>query len=297
MVIVELAGGLGNQMFQYAAGRYLSLKHQTDMYLDLSFLNDRTPRADFVYREYGLEIFQLNAQFVSPEASVALRPSRRTIQRQLYSLKRMFNSSIPLYLKEADSGFDSRLFTAPSNVFLEGYWQSEEYFQEIIPAIRRDFTFVGEIDPGARELVHSLQGEHSVCLFVRRREFVTMKKIHAHHGVCSEEYFTAAVKRMSQHVPNMQLFIFSDDIDWCRTMLHFDVTTQIVDHTYAGKHFGQYLRLMSFCRHFILSNSSYCWWGAWLNNRPEKIVIAPSRWYKNPRMNMSHLFPNGWIRL
>jgi hypothetical protein len=297
MIIIQLTGGLGNQMFQYAAGRYLSMKYKTPLTLDLSFLLDRSPRKNFVFRDYNLDIFQIDPNITSQNNFINFGIKAHKIQRLFHIVRQKINNKHPVYVRESENGFDVKFFSIPSHAYLEGYWQSEEYFKEIVPTIRKDFTFRSVLDKNAAELAKTILSVNSVCVFVRRKEYVSIPRINLHHGVCEEAYFNASVQRMSETINGMNLFIFSDDIEWCRSTLRYDFPCTIVDHSFAGDQYGQYLHLMSLCRHFIIANSSYGWWGAWLNNDPNKIVIAPKQWYKNPKMDTSHLLPQNWIRL
>jgi len=136
-----------------------------------------------------------------------------------------------------------------------------------------------------------------VCLNVRRGDFVSIRITSQQHGVCEADYFSRAVNIIGEKENNPHLFIFSDDIEWCRANLRFEYPSTIVDHAYAGKKFGQYLQLMSMCQHYIIPNSSFGWWAAWLCSNPGKIVVTPQRWYQNPQMDTQYLIPDSWIRI
>jgi hypothetical protein len=296
MIVVKLQGGLGNQMFQYAAGRCLSEKYKTDLKLDLSFLLDRTPREDFVFRDYDLDIFDIHPKLASSSEIVSFGKPHR-VSRTIYSFKRVINSKLPEYLCEYPFGFDPRFFRTSENAYLYGYWQSERYFKAIESIIRNEFTFCERLDSRGIEMSEQIESVNSVCLNVRRGDYVTSAVASQHHGVCDEGYFAKGVEVVASHIRSPHIFIFSDDIEWCHDHLSFDYPYTIVSHDFAGKKFGQYLHLMSLCKHFIIPNSSFAWWAAWLNSNPGKMVVAPIQWYKNPKMNTRYLMPEKWIRV
>jgi hypothetical protein len=297
MIIVQLSGGLGNQMFQYAAGRYLSLKYKTDLKLDLSFLLDRTPRRDFVFRDYDLGIFKIDPIIAIKNEEINLGIKARRIKRVLYNMKQRMNHNLPVYVRESQYKFDSKYFSVPSHAYLEGYWQSEDYFKEIESTIRKDFSFKEHLDAKGSDLARNISLANSVCMFVRRGDYLSLKNTNMYHGFCEKEYYFQSFRLISDKTTNPELFIFSDDLEWCRSYLKFDVPTYFVDKAYSGINYGHKLHLMTLCRHFIISNSSFGWWGAWLNPDPNKIVIAPKQWYKNSKMDTSRLIPKEWIRL
>jgi hypothetical protein len=202
-----------------------------------------------------------------------------------------------VYVRESPRGFDPNYFSIPSHAYLEGYWQSEEYFKGIESTIRRDFVFKDRLDEHGTALAEIINSVNSVCLFVRRGDYVSEKNTSQYHGVCDKEYYDRSFRLISEKTENPVLFIFSDDLDWCRTHLKFNISTYYVDNLYSGHKYGQHLHLMTLCRHFIISNSSFGWWGAWRNQDSRKIVIAPKQWYKSPSMDTSHLFPNNWITI
>lgn len=296
MIVVKLAGGLGNQMFQYAAGRYLSKKHKVPLKLDLSFLLDRTPKDNFVYRDYDLNIFNVQENFAQADEIINFGKYRR-IGRALYTAKQIINSKIPVYVRENPYHFDLSFFRIPANAYIEGYWQSEKYFKEIELVIRKEFTFLNDLDEHGKEMAERIASVNAVCLNVRRGDYVLIPSVNQHHGVCDVDYFMRAVKVITGKIDNPYFFIFSDDLEWCQANLRFDYPFIVVGHKYAGKKFGQKLNLMTRCKHFIISNSSFGWWAAWLNPNPGKVVVAPMCWFRNTRVNTTELLPSEWIRI
>ncbi|WP_158277356.1 alpha-1,2-fucosyltransferase [Opitutus sp. ER46] len=279
-VVVKLQGGMGNQMFQYAAGLALARRSGAKLALDLSFLLDRTPRANFTYRDFDLDLFSLD----------------RDCEILKGSAPASANLSI---LLERQYGFDSRFASAGAGVYLDGYWQSPRYFAEVISEVRRTFTrFTRPLDALQTELADRIASCSSVCLNVRRADYVTNPAANACHGVCTESYFHSAVRHIRSQIPDAHFFIFSDDVEWCRKAdLVGDAPRTIVSHAYAGERFSSYLQLMMGCRHFIIPNSSFAWWAAFLGAGPQSIVIAPTPWFNDLATEYMDLMPAEWTLL
>lgn len=138
--------------------------------------------------------------------------------------------------------------------------------------------------------------ENAVSVHMRRGDFVSNPKSNAVHGVCPPEYYRAAIRTMAGQVEKPCFYIFSDDIAWAKDQLKLDFPCQSVEHNTGAESYND-MRLMSRCRHHIIANSSFSWWGAWLSDYPSKIVIAPRQWFLNAPHDVSDLIPHGWIRM
>ena len=263
MISVTLMGGMGNQMFQYALGRSLSIKNRLPMNLDLSFLNRRDFGPNFVYRNYDLDIFNINPNF-GTGGDIVKEPHFQ------YS-EDLLNMNIDRHIN------------------IEGYWQTPKYFNNIEDIIRNDFQF-NDIVPESN-LLNSIRNTNSVMINIRRTDYLNTN----FHGVMGNDYIMRAVEIIKSKVENPNYFIFSDDVQWCIENIHLENMT-IVDHSYAGNKFNYYLQLMINCKHFIIPNSSFAWWSAWLNNNTDKVVIAPKNWF-NMDIDTSDLIPDNWIRI
>jgi hypothetical protein len=292
MVITKLMGGLGNQMFQFAAGKTLATRLNTSFFLDMDFLLDRTPRPNFVYRDYDLTIFKLKATRASANQlkSFLYVPENR-VERYL---KKLRNAISPHhYYRETHFHFDEKFRTLTGNVYMEGYWQSPRYFEEISEVIRNDFSFSSPIDERSESLKAQILASSSVCVNVRRSDFLT----NSFHGVCDMKYFKPAIERMAAQVKDAHFFVFSDDPDWCVENFSFRYPFTFVGHDHAGSKFSTYLQLMASCKHFIIPNSSFAWWAVWLNRSNEKLVIGPKLWFNDLRWDTRDLIPADWIRI
>jgi hypothetical protein len=296
VIVVKLAGGMGNQMFQYAAGRYLSEKHQTALKLDLRFLLDRTPRMDFSYRDYDLDLFSVQGDIAKSDEIVEFGKYRK-VKRVLHFFQQKINPNLPVYVRENPCQFDPRFFKIPAHAYIEGYWQSEKYFKQIEPIIRREFVFRDAFDEKGIDMARRISAVNAVCLNVRRGDYVSNPIASQHHGVCELNYFTNAVSIIASKVPNPHFFIFSDDFEWCRSNMHLDYPCTIVGDEYGGRKFGQKLHLMTKCKHFIIPNSSFGWWAAWLNTSSDKLVIAPARWCREISSETKGILPAEWISI
>lgn len=293
MITVELMGGLGNQMFQYALGRHLALLNETDLLLDCRFLQDRSPRRQgFVFRNYDLDLFSLPVAFAPDEIG-------QTYGRTAPLLRQVANRigiNQPIqYVAEKHFHVDSRILKKRGDLYLSGYWQSAQYFEAIAPAIRADFALSFDLPAATRQLADDIEGSEAVCLNVRRGDFVTNPV----HGTASLKYYQQAETYLNDRVDKPVYYVFSDDIDWCRANLTLQAPTVYVDHSFAGPKFGHYLQLMHQCRHFVIPNSTFAWWAAWLSPDQDKVVVAPKKWFGRPLLptNTNDIIPDTWVRL
>lgn len=292
MVISRIIGGLGNQMFQYAAGRALSLKRNTALALDIT-----------EFQGYALhQGFELSRVF-SPSLQIASHGDVRKvlgwqgvpIVRTLLARKLFASLRAKQLILEPHfqywPGFDG----LNASCYLSGYWQSEKYFSDSIPQIRKDFTFRGLLNGQNLEHAAKIQTHNSVSLHVRRGDYVSNPKNSATYHACSIEYYSRAVRYIAERVGKPTIFIFSDDIKWVEQNLKLDFPCEYITNNSGSDSYND-MRLMSMCRHHVIANSSFSWWGAWLNPSAEKIVIAPRQWFSG-RTDVRDLFPTNWVTL
>jgi len=292
MIIVKLMGGLGNQMFQYAAGRRLSQVGKVPLKLDTSWFSicseGTTPR------QYALHPLTIVEDFVS-SAEAAEYSSRL---KYLASLTSRFSPFRGSYLREKHYHFDPAILTPRKKAYLDGYWQSEKYFSDIRDIIVRELSVRNPAEGANRSLAEQIadHGSSSVALHVRRGDYVNDPVVTNMHGSCSLQYYAAAIGRMAAEVTNPHFFIFSDDPAWVSGNFAMDHPCTVVGHN-GVEAAHEDLRLMSLCRHHIIANSSFSWWGAWLAGNPEKLVIAPKRWFANAKMDSRDVIPEQWLKL
>lgn len=277
MIYTRFHGRIGNQMFQYAAGRALALRRGTGLVID-----DRLAR----HRGEGsiAEVFALPP--VTAPLTAPMPPSKH--DRPLaYALWRHLGRS-PRYLREARLGFERRVLDAPDDSYLHGYWQSERYFADAAAQIRADFAFPPPTGRNA-ELAAEIGATLAVSLHVRRGDYVG----NAAHVVCGQAYYDAGIAALLPHLPAAPvIYVFSDEPDWARAHLSLPGRAVIVDHNADAPQ--EDMRLMSLCAHHIIANSSFSWWGAWLNAAPGRRVVAPKRWFGKPGLTNPDILPPDW---
>ncbi len=290
MIIVRLIGGLGNQMFQYAAARALAARHKTDVKVDVSYLEE-DPGDKHIKRDFELHIFTTEIKMADKnELASFTRKSQNRIERILP--KFLFEKNMPFHATEHGSLYNEEFKKFPANTFLEGFWQSEKYIRGYEDLLRKEFTFKPAFTKIAEEWRKKIH-EYSISLHVRRGDYVNNPQTNTFHGVCSLDYYDRAVNYISKSSSRSEVFIFSDDISWCKQNFKFEVPVHYVDLDNAPAE----LYLMSQCNHNFLANSSFSWWGAWLNNHKNKIVVAPDKWFQSADIKTDDIYCKGWVRM
>lgn len=292
MVIANLIGGLGNQMFQFAAGRAISLDRGSSLLLDISGFANYELHQGFELQR----IFDCNVGISDKEDTRdVLGWQSSSLIRRVISRHSMAVFRRREFVVEPHFHYWQKIKNVPSNCYLLGYWQSEKYFLGVASQIRKDFCFRLPLEKENSELANNISQVNSVSLHVRRGDYAHNPKTAATYGICSLDYYKASIKYIAKRVQKPYFFVFSDDIAWAKNSLQIEFPHQYVDQNHGEESYND-MRLMSFCQHHILANSSFSWWGAWLNPNPEKIVVAPSRWFAN-ETNIQDLFPRGWVKL
>lgn len=279
MITLILSGGLGNQMFQYAAGRALSLRHNTELCIDLYLLTKKTKAT---IRNYELSIFTI-------ETSVSKSILNKIAVKGFGILKSsILLSTIGIFCDEKAQFYDSRFEYLPDKTTLFGYFQNENYFKSIFEQLKSDFTFrlpLSGRNDGMRKVIEQ---NTSVSIHIRRGDYVNAN---SNLPALDISYYKKAIEYIASHTSNPYFFIFSDGIDWVKDNLDLSgFNHQFIDW---NKNEDSYIdmQLMSLCKHNIIANSSFSWWGAWLNNNPDKLVIAPHKWYKGD----TGVYPDGFL--
>lgn len=284
MIIVRLKGGLGNQMFEYALARRISIEKNIELKIDTSFLEAEAKD----YTKRGLELFKFNIN-----AEIATNKEIKSILMQGWK-----NIFYPVWIKDRgiDKFFKKKL--GSNDLYLDGYWQSYFYFESIIDIIGNDFTVKQPLKGDYFEYItNQINNTNSVSLHFRRGEYVDNPKVNSHHGICPIEYYHNSIDYIAKTVVNPHLFVFSDDIEWVKANFKSILPITFID--YSDNDLLSDFRLMSMCKHNIIANSSYSWWAAWLNKNKNKIIVAPKRWYINERSQKKSqsMIPPEWIRV
>jgi len=278
MVIVKIYGGLGNQMFQYAAGLVLASRLKTKLYVDASWFNEKQPD-NVTPRQYELDIFGIN------KSNLMLRKLASITIRKIVTLNE------PGFTK-----YSEEFKAVAGNVKLDGYWQSYKYLEYDKNLVKAAFTFPKNISEQNSDLIKKIETSESVAVHVRRADYVNVKSTSEFHGLATLDYYKEAVAEVTKKIKKPRFFVFSDDQEWCKNNLKFGENVTFVDHNHDKQSFED-MRLMSLCKHNIIANSSFSWWGAWLNSNNNKLVYAPKKWFNEASIDTSELTPPDWSRI
>jgi len=293
MVIVRLSGGLGNQLFQYAAGRAVAFRTKASIKLDTSQFKK------YPNRNYYLMNFNISGTLISELRKYILAKQKGdNLLRRVASLSQYLvpeNKGYQIFT-ERSFQYDPNILDVPGNVYLNGYWQSEKYFMDIDHIIRDEFQ-VSTTPDRENQLVADLITQHnSISLHIRRGDYLADNIQFQHHGVCSLEYYQTAIEFLLNNQKDPHFFIFSDDIPWAKENIKISYPVNFVDHNGLDKPHED-LRLMALCKHHIIANSTFSWWGAWLSLHRDKIIIGPKEWFNQANNDTSDLIPPSWIQL
>lgn len=291
MIVVRLKGGLGNQMFQYAIGRSLSILQNTQLFLDVTELNEKS--LEHTNRKYELNIFNIKA-IITSEGFIIYQKKNIGILAKFLNLfckiKRVKQ------INEERFHYDSSLILTSDNLYLNGYWNSPRYFEKYEDIIRKDFTFNFNLDNKNIVIAEKIKSSCSVSIHIRRGDYITNSITNAYHGTCDKEYYDKAVNILLEKNKNALFFIFTDDPLWVNDNFKIDAEFIVVSSADDLNSF-QDIYLMTMCKHAIIANSTYSWWAAWLITNMDKIVIAPLKWYNDNSIDTKDMFPNSWIRI
>lgn len=303
MVTVLLRGGLGNQMFQFAMGMGLAKKNKTTLRLDTVFLKERLPIRNRTYRDYCLDIFT-HSNVVSLTGLSRIRNLAPIpglwLSLDFISIWLLGMTGVQKVIRQKDLGFDPVIGGHRGDLLLFGYWMSENYFADAEVELRDAFRFAHPLQGEAQNIGEHIKASNSISLHVRRGDYVSLKSVKSSMGETDVSYYERALSYLKRKAESTgeetpTVFVFSDDIEWCKQTLRFLVPTVYVDRSTEGPRASYHLQLMSMCRNNIIANSTFSWWGAWLNENPRKIVVAPKRWFAK-EVN-EDIVPARWIRL
>lgn len=294
MIIVRLVGGLGNQLFQYATARRLAVKSQVKLKLDIgSFKNDRL-------REFSLASFNIKGNIASENESLIIK-AKDGYLKYLPGFRKLIPQKFKRILRSPVTGLNEKILHAGKEHYLNGYWAHENYFKDIRPILLEELTLKAEFHSEEFKGIQDiLQQEDSVSIHIRRGDYASNEHNQSFFGLISMDYYQQAIDSLLRKVKRPAFYIFTDDVGWVRGNLKTKVPLIFIQE--KGKFTDcQELVLMSYCKHNIIANSSFSWWGAWLNRNTDKIVIAPERWYNDPiaQANYKQLnfIPKNWTKL
>ncbi len=274
MIYVNLKGGLGNQMFQYACARALSLRTENPLAIV------RTEHVGDTTRAFSLKNFSIQGDIVSVDAVPWLQKFRAYVAQKVF--------------RQFSVHFRPSILTREGTVYLDGYFQSEKYFIDYAEQIRKDFTVTSPLSTSAARYAAIIaQDPFPVALHVRRGDYVNNPDF---GGIADAAYYGRAIAALRSFVPEAHFYVFSDDIAWCKENINLPSDTVFVSQPDMRDY--EELTLMARCHYMIMANSSFSWWGAWLNTYPAKIVIAPALWSHHHNDTWYRdIIPPSWIRI
>ena len=292
MIVVKLSGGLGNQLFQYSLGRYLSLKYNTELKFDVQF---DANSLNFSARSLGLSKFNITLNIASKEEILKYKFFRTgylsRIERKLIQFFPSINKKI--FVEKPFEIFNKELFTR--DCYVLGYWQSEYYFRSIENVIRNDLQINFELGDVNKDIFNEISNSESVSIHIRRGDYITINGNSKIYSLCSLEYYNDAIAFLKSKFGSSVFYIFSDDIAWAKEIFLGDIF-KIIDNNLENPHVD--LFLMSLCKHNIIANSSFSWWAAWLNCNKNKVIVSPREWYVDKSLNkkaISSLILENWV--
>lgn len=268
MVISKIKEGLGNQLFQYAAARSLSLRHHAPVLMDISH-----------YFASAVRKFEL-AYFNIPRIETDLEPYAEMI--------------FGVY-KEPHFHYDPAFNQSHGDVYLDGFWQSEKYFKGIRSRLLEELKVKETYVSHLQSKVNIMKIEHSVAVHIRRGDYLS-KRFSDTHGVLPYDYYIKAIALLADKLLPVKLYFFSDDMEWAREHIKTDHPHEFISGDLTRDHIEDF-HLMCQCKHHIIANSSFSWWAAWLNDYPEKKVISPEKWFNNLPHDTKDLIPETWIKI
>jgi Glycosyl transferase family 11 len=294
MVVVQLTGGLGNQLFQYAAAKALSLHHETGLLLDVSsFLREELPDLE-VPRDFELYNFEgVTEKTINAAELVSDKKFSFLTEKRFERLLPKYRRSV---FKEPFYHFDVNFFKSRHSVFLKGGWQSFKYFNKYSTEIAAALQLKKSIVSNVVKTEAANSNEGVVSVHVRRGDYLRKPIILEWHGIMDKEYYAAAFEQIAKKTSIKKVLYFSDEPDWVARELLPLMPGEIVSNTIAATQYEDFY-LMQHCSHNIVANSSFSWWAAYLNPNPDKIVIAPKRWFNKAPYDTKDLIPENWIRI
>ncbi len=287
-LIVRMFGGLGNQLFCYAAARRAAFVNNIPLKLDIISGFKRDP----YQRKYLLHQFNIQGKMASRTESFDY-PTGRIFRKLVKNINKLISQKNRFYLtEESIYQFDSSLLNVNPkyNLYMEGYWHSEKYFKDIEHIIRSDLKIIAPHEPLAIQEAEQIKNvQNPVCLGIRQFQEVTKPGAHL---VLPLEYYLKAIAKIAEQIANPHFFIFCNDQKWAEAHLQLSYPHTFITAKLENDRAYEDLWLMSLCRHFIIPNSTYHWWGAWLSENKNKIVIAPEKGFYN-----RDIIPDGWLKM
>jgi hypothetical protein len=292
MIITNVIGGLGNQMFQYAAGLALSIERNTSLVMATDMFDTYSLHQGFeLERVFGIETPKATTEMLKNSIGWRASPTVRHLLAKVASLKPLRGRH---FLAEAPNMLASSFFSTPAETYLHGYWQSDRFFGRHADRIRQAFTFSKNIDSQTADMLAQIAAGPSASIHIRRGDYLSEKNASL-YSQCDAEYFLTGMRILAENFSSLKFYVFSDDPVWAADFLaDKKYSFKIVSHNKGVTSYND-MRLMGACDNHIISNSTFSWWGAWLNPKINKFIIAPKNWMTG--LPSSQIVPLGWMVL
>ncbi|WP_114327494.1 alpha-1,2-fucosyltransferase [Candidatus Colwellia aromaticivorans] len=290
MKIVRICGGFGNQLFQYAF--FLAIKEKFNETVKLDAFDMESYA---LHNGFELErIFKLNADYCTMAEKKQYQGTKNIFTKLTKEVRKHIPFINTSYIKEKKHHhftFQPENFgTVDTDIYYRGPWQSPLYFDDVEHVLREHLVFPEFSDAKSIALCEDIQGQETVAIHIRRGDYLKHKAL---GGICDLPYYENAIEKIETLVDNPLYVVFSDDIEWCKENIKVK-NARFVDWN-SGEQSFQDMHLMSLCKHNIIANSSFSWWGAWLNANLNKIVIAPNKWIHYT--DASGILPEQWLQV
>jgi hypothetical protein len=287
MIIVRLKGSMGNQLFQYATGRHLAHLNNAPLFLDTTYFNSSNITTQW---KYELDAFNIAGSIATADL---LRPFNGCKFSNSDRLK-VYLTSFGKYKKFLfeQYGFNDEVLELRGNYYLKGYYQSEKYFKSVANILRQELTIKEAFFPKNNTIVNQIKNTKSVSIHIRHGDYIRNISAMDARGLCSKDYYTKSIEYMKRELgDDIHFYLFTDDENWVKREMQWDIDTTLI----TGNTMMEDFYLMSLCQNNIISNSTYSWWAAWLNDFPEKKVVMPKHWGANVKTEDIDLNPPKWL--
>jgi hypothetical protein len=283
MIITEINGGLGNQLFQYAAGLSLAEKHQTQLKINVDFKQADTSRT------LGLSHFNIFLESATPEEIKHYSPTSILFKKILSYLP----LALQKFYKERQFSYQPDFEKLGPNVYLKGYWQSERYFSTIATQVKDIFTLQPHFYSNILPLIEEIKQTESVSIHVRKGDYL-LHPYSDYYATLESAYYNNALAALQDNLPQLKLYVFTDDPKWVKENLALPIPYTLISGVQTRSMDEDFQAMLS-CKYHIIANSSFSWWTAWLSAREGKKVVAPKEWFKNGPSDTADLIPKSWL--
>ena len=298
IVLVRMIGGLGNQMYQYALAKNLSvLNDNAQIMIDTTLFKGYC---------WPFELPKLNIKASIADKDTILKLDTGILPlflgkmidlipwiRVKDTIRKPFNN----VYTEKGMYFHPEVLNAKASVYIKGYWASYKYFSNIRSQLLEDFAFKDTMNDANKRIAEQIENsKNSVALHIRRGDYLKSYNQSFYYSPYEDGFYQRAISELENKYDELEFFLFSDEPDWVKENLNIKHKFTVVDINKKSDSFWD-MKLMSLCKHNIIANSSFSWWGAWLNQNPSKTVMAPKAWMSDPTFKLEDIIPPEWLIL